>query len=174
MWRRTVKETSQQYIARILGNLNDEDPISVLRAMPQRITRLLKGRTRKQLYTRPEPHRWSVAEIVAHLAETELVLGWRYRSIVERSGVPLQSFEQDDWAVNSRYATSDVKQMLLLFAILRSANLRFLNGLSPKQWKHYGMHQQRGKESVEHIVRLEAGHDLNHLRQIQRILKPKG
>jgi hypothetical protein len=57
---------------------------------------------------------------------------------------------------------------------VRDANLALLKSLSPNQWKHYGQHSERGQESIEYIVRMIAGHDLNHLRQIQRILAANG
>jgi hypothetical protein len=165
-----MKETSQQYVARILGNLEDEDPLEVLRSTPSRIKKAVRGMKRQTLYTRPAPGTWSVAEIVAHLAETEIVLAWRYRSIVEKNGVTLQPFEQDAWVKNSRYGKSDINEMLDMFTVLRKANIAFLSGLSPAQWKRYGMHQERGRETISHIVRLEAGHDINHVKQILKIL----
>jgi hypothetical protein len=166
-----MKETPQQYTARILGNLQGHDALSVLRSTPSRIKQAVKGIPKKRLYTRPAPNKWSVAEIVAHLAETEIVLGWRYRSVVEKSGVTLQPFEQDDWAKNSHYADSDIAEMLALFASVRKANIVFLQGLSAQQWKRFGMHQERGKETIAHIVNLEAGHDINHFKQIKKILE---
>lgn len=166
-----MNETSAQYVERILGNLQGSDPMTVLRTMPSKIKKAIKGRSTKVLYTRPAPSMWSVAEIVAHLAETEIVLGWRYRTIVEKSGVTLQPFEQDDWAKNSRYEQSNIHAMADLYAALRKANIAFLRGLTKSQWKQYGMHQERGKETIAHIVKLEAGHDINHFKQIQRILK---
>lgn len=166
-----MNETPQQYIARLLSNLEGHDPMAVLISSPKKIKQSIKGVRKKALYTKPAPGKWSVAEIVGHLAETEIVLGWRYRSIVEKNGVTLQPFEQDDWAKNSRYAESDINEMLELYTVVRKANLTFLTGLSKQQWKMYGMHTERGKESIEHLVCLEAGHDLNHLKQIQKILR---
>jgi hypothetical protein len=57
--------------------------------------------------------------------------------------------------------------------VVRGANLALLKSLTPEEWKHYGMHSERGQETIEHIVRLYAGHDLNHLQQIERILSEK-
>ncbi|NUN69652.1 MAG: DinB family protein [Bacteroidetes bacterium] len=166
-----MQETAQQYTARIIGNLQGQDPMRVLKGMPRRIANAISGLSAARLRKRPAPGVWSIAEIVAHLAETEIVLAWRYRSIVEKNGVPLQPFEQDLWAENSRYRQSDTKAMLELYRIVRAANIRFLSGLSAAQWKMFGLHQERGKETIAHIVRLEAGHDINHFKQIQRILR---
>ncbi|MCK9409813.1 MAG: DinB family protein [Bacteriovoracaceae bacterium] len=165
-----MTETPQQYISRILGNLHGENPMVVLKSTPPKIKKIIAGVKKKILYTPSAPGKWSVVEIVAHLAETEIVLGWRYRSIVEKNGVTLQPFEQDDWAKNSHYAECDINEMLDLYTAVRKANVNFLNGLSRAQWKRYGMHQERGKETIAHLVNLEAGHDINHFKQIQNIL----
>ncbi|MBP9212293.1 MAG: DinB family protein [Bacteroidetes bacterium] len=165
-----MQETAQQYTARIIGNLKGKDPLSVLKGMPSKIAAAIKDVPTSRLRKRPAPGVWSITEIIAHLAETELVLGWRYRSIIEKNGVPLQPFEQDLWAKNSRYQQSDVRAMLEMYRVLRTANLRFLSGLNASQWKKFGLHQERGKETIAHIVRLEAGHDINHFNQIRRIL----
>lgn len=164
-------ETPQQYTARILSNLEGKDAHKILKSTPKKIIQLIKKAKKKSLYKRPEPNKWSIAEIVAHLAETEIVLGWRYRSVVEKNGVVLQPFEQDDWAKNSRYGKLKIEEMLEMFAVVRKANLTFLNGLSKEQWENFGMHQERGKETVRHIANLEAGHDINHLKQIKKILE---
>ncbi len=166
-----MQETSQQYTARILSKIDGKDPFKVLKTTPKKIRKLIKSVKKKALYKKPAPGKWSVAEIVAHLAETELVLGWRYRSIAEKNGVVIQSFEQDDWAKNSRYEKSDIDTMLEMYTVIRNANLRFLSGLSGEQWENFGMHQERGKETITHVRNMEAGHDLNHFRQIEKILK---
>ena len=59
------------------------------------------------------------------------------------------------------------------FCALRESNLALLKSLTPEQWKHHGMHSERGTETVEHIARMMAGHDINHFEQIERILAPK-
>jgi len=168
-----MNETSQQYVERILGNLEGKDALKVLKTTPKKIKQLINGVKKTVLAKKPSPERWSVAEIVAHLAETELVLGWRYRSIAEKNGVVIQSFEQDDWAKNSRYGKSNVEEMLEMYSVLRNANLNFLAGLPKEKFENYGMHQERGKETIAHLINLEAGHDLNHFKQIEKILKSK-
>lgn len=166
-----MMETPKQYTARILSHLEGNNPLIVLQSTPGKIKNLIKDIRKNRLYIRPSPKKWSIAEIVAHLAETEIVLAWRYRSVAEKNGVRLQPYEQDDWARLSRYGRTDIKDMLEMFSVVRKANLIFLSGLPRKRWKNYGMHQERGKETITHIVNLEAGHDINHLKQIKKILK---
>ena len=141
------------------------------RATPGRLAGLVRGRSRKQLMRRPEPKKWSVAEILAHLAEAEIVVGWRLRMMLSQSGSPIQAFDQDSWATGGQYAKRDPKHSLALFRTLRDANLQLLNSVQGRQWNRYGMHAERGRESIADYARMMAGHDLNHIVQIERILK---
>ena|SRR5437667_1891387 len=168
-----TKETPQQYTARIMDNLADQDPFKVQAATPKKIARMMAGAAPARLRKRPAPDKWSVAEIVAHLADAEIVIGWRVRSVLGAPGKPIQAFDQDSWAVSGHYAKRNVRQSLEQLRALREANLALYKSLTPEQWKLWGMHSERGQESIEHIARMMAGHDLNHLQQIERILAPK-
>src|ERR1039458_5219921 len=77
-----MNETAQQYTQRILAHTQDQDPLKVQAATPKRLDRLVKGVTTAKLRKRPAPEKWSVAEILAHLADVEIVIGWRMRSIL--------------------------------------------------------------------------------------------
>jgi hypothetical protein len=134
---------------------------------------LLKGKTGKQLMRKPAPDKWSVAEIVAHLADAELAISWRIRQILSKNAVPIQAYDQDSWAKTFDYARRDPRQSLANFRTLREANIALLKSVTRKLWDNYGVHEERGNESISHVVRMVAGHDLNHLQQVQRILKAK-
>jgi hypothetical protein len=165
-----MAETPQQYIQRMIGNVGDRQPLKVLAATPSKLERLLKGVPGAKLRKRPAPGKWSIAEIVAHIADTELVGSYRIRAILGAPGTPIQGFDQDAWVTALHYDKRDPRKALDQFSALRSANLALLKTLTPKQWEHYGMHSERGKESVAQIARMFAGHDINHFGQIQRIL----
>ena len=166
-----MKETTQQYMQRILGYVEGRDPLRVQESTPSRLQKLTKSLTKRDLSTRPAPDKWSIQEIVAHLAECELVAGWRIRMILNTDGAEIQAFDQDSWAKTSDYAHADVKRSLELFRVLRAANLDLLNSIPKEKWDSYGMHQERGKETIAHIVRMFAGHDLNHLQQVERLAR---
>ncbi|MCI0402072.1 MAG: DinB family protein [Acidobacteria bacterium] len=166
-----MAETFSQYKQRILSYAGGRRPLPLLRAAPRRLESLVRGRSCKQLVRRPTPAKWSVAEILAHLADSEIVLGWRFRMILSQSGEPIQAFDQDLWAKGGRYARREVRHSLALYRAVREANVRLLESLSVKQWRHYGVHSERGRESMADTARLLAGHDLNHLLQIRRILE---
>ena len=168
-----MQETVQEYTQRLLSYGEGKDPLRLQQAAPKKLALLLKGKTGKQLMRRPGPDKWSVAEIVAHLADAELAISWRIRQILSKNAVPLQAYDQDVWAKTFDYAHRDPRQSLANFRALREANLALLKSVPRKLWDNYGIHEERGNESVSHVVRLAAGHDLNHLQQIQKILKGK-
>jgi hypothetical protein len=168
-----MKETVQEYIQRIQGKLAGQDPLKVQAATAKKLARLIQATSPSKLRKRPVPDKWSPAEILAHLADVEIVTGWRVRSILGAPGTPIQAFDQDAWVVAGQYAKRDPRKCLEQFRVLRETNLALYKSLAPEQWKHHGMHAERGEESIERIVRMIAGHDINHLEQVQAILAPK-
>jgi hypothetical protein len=166
-------ETAQEYINRILGNAEGQVPLEVQSSTPKKIARLIRGKSASKLRKRPAADKWSVSEVLAHLADCEVVTSWRMRQILGAPGTPIQAFDQDDWAAALHYTKRDARKSLAHFTAIRGANLALLKSLSPDQWKHFGMHAERGQETIEHIARLNAGHDINHLKQIERILARK-
>jgi hypothetical protein len=168
-----MKETAEQYIRRITGHVEGKQPLAVQASTAKKIERLIKGVSTAKLRKRPAPEKWSVNEILAHLAEAEIAGGFRMRLILGSPGTPVAAFDQDAWVLSGHYGKRDPRKSLEQFRALRQANLELLKSLTPEQWKHHGMHAERGKETIEHIVRMFAGHDLNHLRQIEEIVGAK-
>jgi len=168
-----MKETSQEYIKRMLGHIAGQDPRRVQAGTAAKLERLIKGVPRSKLRKRPAPEKWSVVEILAHLADSEIVIGWRMRQILGAPGTAIQAFDQDSWVTAGHYEKRDPRKSVEQFRVLREANLALLKSLAPEQWKHHGMHAERGQETIEHIVSMLAGHDLNHTTQIERILPKK-
>jgi uncharacterized damage-inducible protein DinB len=168
-----MAETPQQYQQRMIDSLDGQDAKKVQAATADRLARLIRGKSRPSLSRRPAPGKWSVNEILAHLAEAEIVIGYRMRSIVGSPGGPLQGYDQDKWAAEGNYGKRDARKSLAQFRALREANLDYLRGLSAEQLKRHGMHSERGEETLEFMVRMIAGHDVNHTRQIEAILRPR-
>jgi len=166
-----VQETPQQYTRRILGYIEGKNPMQILAASPRRIARLIEGAPRKKLSRRPAPDKWSVTEILAHLADSELVYGFRIRIILEAGSPPIPGIDQDAWAKFSDYAKHDPVLSLEAFRAARERLVRLLKGLPPESWSLYGMHSERGRETVLRVVEMLAGHDINHITQIQERLQ---
>lgn len=168
-----MQETPQQYTQRLVSNTEGKEPLLLQRAAPKKLAALIKGKQKKRLMRRPAPGKWSIAEIMAHLADSEIVIGWRLRQILSTNGVPIQAYDQDLWASTFDYAHRDPRQSLENFRVVRESNLALLKRVPRATWENYGVHQERGNESVGHFVRMVAGHDLNHLRQVEAILNGK-
>lgn len=169
-----MPETFVEYRKRIMDNVrNGQDPMKLQAAAAKKLAKLVKSASPAKLRKRPEPGKWSVAEIAAHMADVEIVMGYRMRMILGAPGTPIQAFNQDDWVTTCHYEKRDTLKSIAQFGAVREANLALLKSLTPEQWKHHGMHSERGEESIELIVRMIAGHDLNHIQQIERILVAK-
>ncbi len=166
-----MQETAQQYIQRILGYIAGKDPLVVLADGPKLIEGLVTGVAKERLDRKPSPDKWSVTEILAHLADVEIVQGFRIRLILGSSGTAIQGFDQDVWARYSNYAAHDPALSLAGYRVNRERTLRLLSSLPKEMWDAYGMHSERGKETVRRVSEMMAGHDINHYRQIEAILK---
>jgi hypothetical protein len=162
-------ETHEQYKARILALVEGKDALAVQRETAAHLAQLIAGIPADKLRQRPSPEIWSVAELLAHLSETEIGSSWRYRQMIEHDGSPLPSYDQDLWESLGEYSSRDAEKSLQLFGLLREANLRMLDRLSPEQWQRYGMHAERGRMSVADLTRQVAGHDINHIEQIRKV-----
>lgn len=166
----TLNETPQQYTQRVLSHVAGKQPLAIQSATAKKIERLIRSVPRAKLGKRPAPDKWSVSEILAHLADAEIVAGFRMRLILGAPPAPIAAFNQDAWATSGHYEKRDPRKSLEQFRALRDANLALLGSLTADQWKHYGIHSERGQESIEHIAKMFAGHDINHLQQIEKIL----
>jgi uncharacterized damage-inducible protein DinB len=167
-----MKETAQQYTKRILSHIDGKDPLKVQKSTAKKLDKLTRRLSKKEIRRRPAPGKWSIAEILAHLADAEVVGSWRIRQILGADGTPIQAYDQNVWAETFRYEDRDPRESLRLFRVLRENNLLLLKAVPRKLWENHGMHAERGKETIAQIVRMFAGHDLNHLQQIEKIAKP--
>jgi len=165
-----MKETVQEYVQRIQGKITGQDPLKVQSSTAKKLAQWIKGTTPAKLRKRPAPNKWSAAEIIAHLADAEIVVSWRIRAILGAPGTSIQAYDQEAWFTAGHYPKRDARKSLEQFRVLRETNLALYKMLTPEQWKHYGLHAERGEESIERIVQMIAGHDINHLEQVERIL----
>jgi uncharacterized damage-inducible protein DinB len=163
-------ETPQAYTARMLSTVGDRDPWDVLASTPDRLRQLTTGCDPAMLAWSPDRAHWSVAQILAHLADAEIVGAWRFRSMLAHDGVAMQAYDQNQWATTFRYEQADPAVSIETFAANRRATLALLHRVDSAALEHAGLHAERGRESVMHLVRMHAGHDLNHLVQIEALL----
>ena len=159
----------ETYVAGLLDLLGDNDPVLILRQTPAAVEQFLET-VPARLVTVPEaPGKWSIRHVVQHLADSELVGGFRLRMVMAHERPALTGYDQDLWASRLDYGAADVRDALDQFSALRRANVRIWQRLSAADLARVGRHGERGEESLERMRRLYAGHDLLHLRQLERI-----
>ena len=162
---------AKEYTAAILGLVGDREPMDVLTTTAANARRAIDGMTPAQR-SRPEADgKWSVAQVAQHLADSDLVWGWRLRMVLAHDRPKITGYDQDLWAERLRYDLANVDEAIDQFRALRASNLRLLARATPADLERYGVHSERGEESVAHMIRMYAGHDLLHLAQIERIRK---
>ena len=154
---------------RYLEALGGDDAMGSMAEAPDRLRRLVRGLSEKQLATRPRPGKWSIREIVAHLADNEVVLGSRYRFVAAMDRPPLPGFDQDAFVANLGVDRTTTADLLDDFAMSRAVNIGLLERIGAAAWHRVGIHAERGEESLGHLVTMYAGHDRIHLAQIETI-----
>lgn len=158
------------YVARLKRLAGSDDPVSILKGTPLRLRQLLADLPAERLVRRPQPQKWSISEILAHLADGELVFAHRLRVVLSASPARLVPFEPDEWAETFRYGNCPAAASLDLFSIVREANLALVDRVAPECLLRTGTHEEWGTETAAALLQIEAGHDRNHLAQIEQIL----
>ena len=166
-----ARSTGDGYIKLLLDTLGDREPMPILESTPAEVERSIAGLPEAVLRKPEQPGKWSILEVIQHLADSELVCAYRIRMIVSHPTPDIQGFDQDLWARELDYQHRNVREALAEFRGLRESDVRLLKSLTPEKRERYGNHSERGKESVARMLKLYAAHDLVHLKQIERIRK---
>jgi DinB superfamily len=162
-------EQARAYTAAILDLLGTNDPIDVLSATPDALKNAIDRLTERQLSQPEAAGKWSIQQVLRHLADSDLVWGYRVRMVLAHDRPTITGYDQDLWADRLHYDQAPVDGSLEEFRVLRRSNLRLIAAASSADLERIGVHAERGEESVAHMIRLYAGHDLLHLRQLARI-----
>jgi len=164
-----AKEHAFRYTEAVLELLGERDPIEVMAGHVPWLKKTIKGLTPEQLRMRESPRKWSILEVLGHLSDTEIVYRYRLRMIVAEPGCNIVGYDQDAWAKRLKYQEQDASDVMKEIESVRNATLRWLRTLGDTELNRSGEHDERGEESVRHIIRMVAGHDLLHRSQIERI-----
>ena len=162
------------YVRALLDLLGPRNPLEVLGELLPWLDHRLRGVVDATLRRPEKPGKWSAIDVIQHLADSDLVAGFRIRMVLSEDRPALQGYDQDRWASEFRYREVSLGQALDQLRGLRMANLHLWKHLTPAQLERVGLHSERGPESAGHIIRLMAAHDLVHRRQIDRIFDAAG
>lgn len=166
---RDSAEDRARYAPAVLDLVGNRQPIEVLRLTPEAAQQAIAGLTDGHLRLPEAPGKWSIAHVLRHLADSEVVWGWRMRLILAHDRPAITGYDQDLWADRLHYGDAAITDSLDTLRVLRRDNLKLLEHATPGDLQRVGVHAERGEESVGHLMRLYAGHDLLHLNQIDRI-----
>ena len=148
------------------SHLGDRDPLAVIAATAQELASRTAALTPEAADRAPAPGKWSVRQIVCHLADTEIAFGFRLRQALAEPNHVIQPFDQERWA--ERYDAYDLPSALELFTAMRDWNLRLLASLGPEDFARGLSHPERGAMTYRTLVETMGGHDLNHLAQLNQ------
>ena len=165
----TAADAANDYIEAVLALVGDRDPVEILEELPAASRGVVRGATPEELTSPEAEGKWSMVEVLAHLADSELVWAYRLRMVLAEADPVLTGYDQDRWAKYLSYRERDCESVLEEIEFSRGRNLSLLKGLSEEELERSGRHSERGSETVRHMIRLYAGHDLVHRRQLERV-----
>ena len=152
------------------ARLGRRPALAALAAAPRALARAVARVPGRVLGRRPARREWSVAEVLAHLLDAEVALGFRVRKVAAEPGSALPAWDQEKWTEGLRHRRAVPAPTLAAFAALRAANVALARRLSPAQRRLRGRHPEYGPLRVDQMLEHFAEHDLNHLGQIRTTL----
>jgi uncharacterized damage-inducible protein DinB len=133
----------------------------VLTETPARLTERVQAIGASGLRQSYAPNKWTGETLLCHLADCEIAFGNRWRQAVADPSIVIQPFDQDLWA--KQYTAQDKSAALDVFTALRRWNLTWLKSLPAEALAIEVIHPERGKVTVQMLLNITAGHDLNHM-----------
>jgi hypothetical protein len=155
------------YDSNIMSDLSEL--LERFRRGPELVAAVLTGAAGPELDFVPEPGKWSVRQIVAHLADTEIVISDRFRRVIAEENPTLVWFDQDAWAANLNYARRKTSESLETLRRLRAENYELLKELPEAAFARTGTHSRLGPVTVARMLEDYAKHVESHARQIEDV-----
>jgi hypothetical protein len=137
---------------------------------PKEIAAAVSGLSPTVLRYRSDPAKWCILEILGHLADIEIVYGYRLRQMLADKKPVIAPMDQDAWAKHLGYMETPTAELVALYGLNRHHNLRLLRGMKPEDLEKSAFHPEHKKDvTVARIVEQMAGHGVNHLAQIEKL-----
>src|SRR5438445_10044954 len=130
---------------------------------------VLTGAAGEEVDYTPAPDKWTIRQIMAHLADAELVGAHRLRLVIAENNPTLTAFDQDAWTKNLDYGRRKPTQSLETFRRLRAENYELLKELPESTFDRAGMHTESGRRTLPSLPEGYADHAESHARQVQAI-----
>jgi len=163
--------TAEAYSKNLLALVGERDPIALLSQTPSTLSDIIRTQSATVLRTRPFEGKWTPNEILGHLVDGEWVYGYRLRLVLCEEDAPILGTKQDAWVLRQHHNDREPSEHLAIFRTLRRLNVAVWRQLSPADLTRTGRHNERGAESLGVMLRMQAGHDLSHLNQIDRYVR---
>lgn len=145
--------------------------ISLLGKTPQLLETLLGDLSGELLHWKPKPDRWSISEVLAHLAALEQVYSDRALRMVAEDSPPLARYDLAGASASGEYARGSAGEHLAHFTRTRRSSLALLTGLPASAASRTGVHSELGTVTLAELLNEWANHDLGHLRQIAELYR---
>jgi hypothetical protein len=149
------------------SHIGGRPPLDVIAETPRRLEQLLETIGGERVETPPAPGKWSARDIVAHLADAEIVFSFRLKQTLAQDHHVIQPFDQDLWAKS--YPACDARLALAALSAVRAWNLALIKSVQPDDLLKPVTHPERGTMTFQTIVETMAGHDGNHIKQLEAI-----
>jgi hypothetical protein len=146
-----------------------QDQLERFRRGPEVLATVLTGAAGEEVDWPPAAGKWTIRQIMAHLADAELVYAHRLRLVIAENDPPLTSFDQDLWARNLDYARRKPTQSLETLRRLRAENYELLRGIDEPGFERAGVHSEHGPMRLRDLLKTMCEHVESHARQVQTI-----
>jgi len=153
-------------------HLGDRNAVEVIEHTSRRLYEASAALGAAGIEWRPAPNKWNAREILCHLADCEIAFAFRLRQTLAEDHHTIQPFDQEKWA--GTYGGRDIRIALDVFASVREWNVALIRSATPAQLTKKVMHPERGEQTFQTIVETMAGHDLNHLGQLDKLIAGTG
>ncbi len=133
------------------------------------VMKAIEGFPKESVTAHPIEGKWSVCEIVHHLADSEMNSAIRLRRLLSEERAEIIGYDQDDYAIRFKYNERPFEPSLESFRSSRSTTLQIIEQMNEDDWKREGFHNEHGTYTPETWLKLYAVHAYNHAAQIQRL-----
>ena len=159
-----------EYRDKMFGLVAGREPIDIMKETTEVLSSIAEGYPVDVLRRRPFPGKWTPIEILGHLVDAEWVYGYRLRTVLLDNRPQIVPMDQELWVTGQQYNQRDPKDLVKQFKVLRMMNIFIIKHLTPEQKQREGLHAERGPETIDTMLKMLAGHDLNHIAQLKKYL----